>query len=57
MRIQTYHWGCCAKALTVQALATLGLSGEKGYGLRNQLVKGINWNSLHHRSVLNNFNF
>lgn len=32
-------------------------SVEKGYGLRNQLVKGIKWNSLHHKSVLNSFNF
>jgi len=28
MRIQTYHWGCCPK-VTVQALATLGLGGER----------------------------
>lgn len=27
-------------------------SVEKGYGLRNQLVKGIKWKSLHHKSVL-----
>lgn len=28
-RIQTHYWGCCPKALTVQALATLGLGGER----------------------------
>lgn len=32
-------------------------SGEAGCGLRNQVVKGIKWSSLHHKSLLESFHF
>lgn len=35
----------------------IGGSGDAGFGLRNQAVKGIKWSSLHHKSLLESFHF
>lgn len=35
----------------------IGGSGDAGFGLRNQAVKGIKWSSLHHKSLLESLHF
>lgn len=55
--VHVYRWGCFPEAWAVQTLTSLGLSWARICGLRIQeVVKGIKWNSLHHKNG-NSFNF